>query len=42
MDSFRAYRVHDNGCFGKGRLETVSRLELGRFPADWPIPCRRD
>jgi hypothetical protein len=27
-DPIRAYRVHDNGRFGEGRLETMTRAEL--------------
>jgi len=28
MDSFRAYRVYENGRFGEGRLDTMRRTEL--------------
>ena len=28
MERFKAYRIHDDGKFGRGRLESMSREEL--------------
>ena len=28
MEKFRAYRVHDDGKFGSGRAETMTRAEF--------------
>jgi hypothetical protein len=28
MKNFRAYRVHDDGKFGSGRAETMTRAEF--------------